>query len=446
MTFSELGLHDRVLRAIQDEGYNTPTPIQEQAIPHLMQGKDLFGCAQTGTGKTAAFALPILHNITSNESRRGPRVLVLAPTRELAVQIAESFSAYGKYVRFRQVVVFGGVSHRPQADAIRRGVDVVVATPGRLLDLIEQRLLHLDRVETLVLDEADRMLDMGFIAPIRQIVSMIPKQRQTLLFSATVPTEIRELANTLLNEPVHVAVTPVSSAVEKVEQRVYVIDRTKKRELLNHLVSNELDGSVLVFTRTKRGADRVVKDLAAHGVRAEALHGDKSQDARQRALGNFKTRRTRILVATDIAARGIDIDELPYVVNYDMPETPETYVHRIGRTGRAGATGVAITLCCPDERNDMRGIERVTKARIEPVNDHPFAQAGQGFFATDHTQPRPAGNQRPQGQGRPQGHGRPSGYGRPSGSGSSRPYAKGGAQRRFSGPGRPSGSAGSSPR
>ncbi|MBU3742041.1 MAG: DEAD/DEAH box helicase [Candidatus Kapabacteria bacterium] len=410
MTFADLGLHDRLLRAITDEGYTVPTPIQQEAIPLLLKGHDLFGCAQTGTGKTAAFALPILDGITRSEQRRGPRALILAPTRELAVQIAESFSAYGKYVRFRHVTVFGGVSHRPQADAIRRGVDVVVATPGRLIDLLDQRLLHLDRVETLVLDEADRMLDMGFIAPIRQIVGLLPSKRQTLLFSATIPDEIRELAASLLHEPKHVTVTPVSSAVETVDHQVYYVGRTHKKDLLHHLLANELHGSVLIFSRTKRGADRIVKDLAKVSIRAEALHGDKSQEARQRALGNFKTRRTRILVATDIAARGIDIDELSYVINFDMPDTPETYVHRIGRTGRAGATGVAITLVSPDERNDMRGIERVTRIRANVIADHPYGVSEDEWRSVEPA-PRPQQRQqRPSSSGpKPPRRPRPSG-------------------------------------
>lgn len=372
MTFPEMPLCDRIQKAIKAEGYDTPTPIQEQAIPVVLSGRDVFGCAQTGTGKTAAFALPILHRLEESASK-GPRVLVLAPTRELAVQISESFATYGRYVKFRQVLVYGGVSMRPQIDAVRRGVDIIVATPGRLLDLIQQRVVRLDKVETLVLDEADRMLDMGFIEPIRQIVSMIPESRQTLFFSATLPREIKDLANTILNNPVHIAVSPVSSAVETVDQQLYVVGRDQKRGLLAHLLEEKFEGSVLVFTRTKRGADRVAKDLDGTGVRAESLHGDKTQMARQRALNNFKQRRTRVLVATDIASRGIDIDHLPFVVNYDVPETPETYVHRIGRTGRAGLTGTAVTLCSPDEQNDIRAIERLIRRTITRVKDHPFA-------------------------------------------------------------------------
>ncbi len=392
MKFSDLQLCEQLQRAVRELGYDTPTPIQQQAIPPILSGSDIFGCAQTGTGKTAAFALPIL-DVLADGFRKGPRVLVLAPTRELAVQISESFAAYGKYVKFKQVVVFGGVSQRPQVDAIRRGVDVIIATPGRLLDLIEQRLVFLDRIETLVLDEADRMLDMGFIIPIRQIVKLIPEDRQTLFFSATVPPDIRDLANSMLTDPVSVAVAPVSSTTEMVEQRLYMVKRSDKRELLNHLLTEDLEGSVLVFTRTKRGADRVVKDLKAAGIRADALHGDKSQEARQRALRAFKSRQTRVLVATDIASRGIDISELPYVVNYDVPETPETYVHRIGRTGRAGMTGIAITLADREEASDIRAIEKLTKNPIPRIAEHPFASQ-EAEFDTRPVQPAARRGQR----------------------------------------------------
>lgn len=374
MTFAQLHLHERVLAAVQAEGYDTPTPIQQQAIPVVLDGKDIFGCAQTGTGKTAAFALPILHRLAET-IEKGPRVLVLAPTRELAVQIGDSFRTYGRNVRFRQVLVYGGVSMRPQIDALRRGVDVIIATPGRLLDLMEQRAVRLDRIETLVLDEADRMLDMGFIQPIRQIIAEMPEQRQTLFFSATIPDEIKKLASGILTNPVNVSVTPVSSATETVEQMLYVVRKDNKRALLTHLLNEDLEGSVLIFTRTKRNADRVAKDLAAEGIRAESLHGDKSQMARQRALDNFKNRRTRVLVATDIAARGIDIDTLPYVINYDVPDTAETYVHRIGRTGRAGSTGIALTLCTPDEQHEMRSIERHIRRQITRVQHHEFSSS-----------------------------------------------------------------------
>jgi len=378
MNFSDLQLCEQLQRSVRELGYTTPTPIQLQAIPPILEGRDIFGCAQTGTGKTAAFALPIL-DVLADGFRKGPRALILAPTRELAVQISESFTAYGKYMKFKQVVIFGGVSQRPQVEAVRRGVDVIIATPGRLLDLIEQRVVFLDRVETLVLDEADRMLDMGFIHPIRQIVKLIPEDHQTLFFSATVPSDIRSLADSMLTNPVSVSVTPVSSTTESVEQRLYMVHRNDKRDLLTHLLNEELEGSVLVFTRTKRGADRVVKDLKAAGIRADALHGDKSQDARQRALRAFKNRQTRVLVATDIASRGIDVSELPYVVNYDVPETPETYVHRIGRTGRAGLSGIAITLADREEAGDVRAIERLTKTQIPRVAEHQFSSPDAEF-------------------------------------------------------------------
>ncbi|MEN9282077.1 MAG: hypothetical protein RL594_1012 [Bacteroidota bacterium] len=373
MTFAELQLCAPLLSAVEAAGYSTPTPIQEQAIPVVMSGRDIFGCAQTGTGKTAAFGLPILHRLHSEGPfRGGPRVLILAPTRELAVQIDESFRSYSKGLRIRSVVLLGGVSIRPQIDQIRRGVDVIIATPGRLLDVVEHRALNLKHIHTFVLDEADRMLDMGFLPSIRQIVGLIPAQRHTLFFSATLPREIRDLANSLLSNPVHIAVTPENTTTEKVDQRLYFVERDQKRALLTHLLEEKMDGSVLVFTRTKRGADRVTKDLAKAGLRAASIHGDKSQTARQKALNDFKTGRTRVLVATDIAARGIDIAQLPYVVNFDVPEAAETYVHRIGRTGRAGNSGVAVTLATPEDRDSLRDIERLIKMRIPAVRDHPF--------------------------------------------------------------------------
>lgn len=373
MTFTELQLCEPVLKNVLAAGYTQPTPIQEQAIPVVMAGRDIFGCAQTGTGKTAAFGLPILHRL-HNEGpfRGGPRVLILAPTRELAVQIDESFRTYAKGLKVRSVVLLGGVSIRPQIDQIRRGVDVVIATPGRLLDVVEHRALNLSNVHTFVLDEADRMLDMGFLPSIRQVVKLIPTQRQTLFFSATLPREIRDLANSLLNDPVHVAVAPESTTTEMVDQRLYFVERDRKRALLAHLLEEDLEGSVLVFTRTKRGADRVTKDLMKVGLKAASIHGDKSQMARQKALQDFKSGRTRVLVATDIAARGIDIAQLPYVVNFDVPEAAETYVHRIGRTGRAGRSGVAVTLATPEDRNSLRDIEKLIRMRIPAVRDHPF--------------------------------------------------------------------------
>jgi ATP-dependent RNA helicase RhlE len=373
MTFADLQLCAPLEKAVQNAGYVTPTPIQQQAIPVVMTGRDVFGIAQTGTGKTAAFGLPILHRLfNEGPVKFGPRVLILAPTRELAIQINENLMTYAKGMRIRTVVLLGGVSIRPQIDQIRRGVDIVIATPGRLLDVIEHRALRLDRVHTLVLDEADRMLDMGFMPSIKQIIKLGPEERQTLFFSATLPNEIRSLANTILTDPVNVAVTPEKPTTEQVDQRLYFVERDHKRALLAHLLKEDLEGSVLVFTRTKRGADRVVRDLEKVGMRVVSIHGDKSQTARQRALQDFKNGRMRILVATDIAARGIDISELPYVVNYDVPESPETYVHRIGRTGRAGNIGVALTLATPEDRLQLRDIEKLIKMRIPAVRDHPF--------------------------------------------------------------------------
>lgn len=373
MTFADLKLCAPLEKAVHNAGYITPTPIQEQAIPVVMTGQDVFGIAQTGTGKTAAFSLPILHRLfNEGPVKFGPRVLILAPTRELAIQINENIMTYAKGMRIRTVVLLGGVSIRPQIDNIRRGVDIVIATPGRLLDVIEHRALRLDKVHTLVLDEADRMLDMGFMPSIKQIMKLVPEQRQTLFFSATLPNEIRSLANTILTNPVNVSVTPEKPTTEKVDQRLYFVERDHKRALLAHLLKEDLEGSVLVFTRTKRGADRVARDLEKVGMRVAAIHGDKSQMARQRALQDFKNGRMRVLVATDIAARGIDISSLPYVVNYDVPESPETYVHRIGRTGRAGNIGVALTLATPEDRSQLRDIEKLIKMRIPAVRDHPF--------------------------------------------------------------------------
>lgn len=373
MTFADLKLCAPLEKAVHNAGYVTPTPIQEQAIPVVMTGQDVFGIAQTGTGKTAAFSLPILHRLfNEGPVKFGPRVLILAPTRELAIQINENIMTYAKGMRIRTVVLLGGVSIRPQIDNIRRGVDIVIATPGRLLDVIEHRALRLDKVHTLVLDEADRMLDMGFMPSIKQIIKLVPEQRQTLFFSATLPNEIRSLAHTILTNPVNVSVTPEKPTTEKVDQRLYFVERDHKRALLAHLLKEDLEGSVLVFTRTKRGADRVARDLEKVGMRVAAIHGDKSQMARQRALQDFKNGRMRVLVATDIAARGIDISSLPYVVNYDVPESPETYVHRIGRTGRAGNVGVALTLATPEDRSQLRDIEKLIKMRIPAVRDHPF--------------------------------------------------------------------------
>jgi ATP-dependent RNA helicase RhlE len=379
MTFSELALIVPLKRALAEEGYHTPTPIQAQCIPHLQAGRDLLGCAQTGTGKTAAFALPILERLAARPraaGRVGPRALVLAPTRELALQIADSFGAYGRHLRVSRAAVFGGVGQGPQVDAIRRGVDVLVATPGRLIDLMDQGHLRFEALEVLVLDEADRMLDMGFIQPIRRILKALPARRQNLLFSATMPPEIASLAEGLLRDPVKIAVAPVASTVEKVAQWVLFVDKNSKRALLSEVLRDPAMTRVLVFTRTKHGANRVVEHLDRRGVGAQAIHGNKSQSARQKALDAFKSGRARVLVATDIAARGIDVDGVSHVVNFDLPNEPESYVHRIGRTARAGASGVALSFCDGEERAYLRDIERLTQTRLKVVEKHPFSDRG----------------------------------------------------------------------
>lgn len=366
--FSELGLAAPILKALAGEGYTTPTPIQGKAIPAVLAGSDLLGIAQTGTGKTAAFALPILHRLASSRrpaARKSCRVLVLTPTRELASQIADSFKTYGRHLRLTVAVVFGGVGHRPQIQALATGVDILIATPGRLLDHIAARAIDLKGTEVLVLDEADRMLDMGFVKPIRQIVSHLPAERQTLLFSATMPQEIAGLAGAFLRDPVKVAVTPVASTAERVSQRVIHVESQKKRALLAELLSDPGMSRTLVFTRTKRGADRVARHLEDAGIRVAAIHGNKSQKQRELALDAFRKARISVLVATDIAARGIDVDGVSHVVNYELPDVPEDYVHRIGRTARAGASGRAISLCDVAERSLLRSIERLTRQSID---------------------------------------------------------------------------------
>ena len=370
-----------VLKALSTEGYTTPTPIQQQAIPVILEQKDLLGCAQTGTGKTAAFAIPLLQLMhqqqsVSKESRRTIKALILTPTRELAIQIEESFKAYGRYLDLKHLVIFGGVSQFNQVNTLRRGVDILVATPGRLLDLMNQNHISLRDIKFFVLDEADRMLDMGFVHDVKRIITKLPAQRQTLFFSATMPPEIQQLANGLLKNPVKVAVTPVSSTVEIIDQSLYFVEKQNKPGLLTHLLSDESIKTVLVFTRTKHGADKIAKGLSRAGISAEAIHGNKSQNARQAALHNFKTRRTRVLVATDIAARGIDIDELTHVINYDLPNVPETYVHRIGRTGRAGASGIAISFCDQEERSELKDIQKLIGKTIPVVKAHPFEMTG----------------------------------------------------------------------
>ncbi len=377
--FSDLGLSQPILRAIADAGYDSPTPIQQKAIPHVLAGRDLLGCAQTGTGKTAAFALPIIDNLTragvgkaERGARRKVRVLVLSPTRELASQIGESFTLYGRHSGLTCAVIFGGVNQNRQIDALSRGVDILVATPGRLLDLMGQNLLTLADVSVFVLDEADRMLDMGFVHDVKRIAAQVPKQRQTLLFSATMPDSIRALANSLLHQPVEVAVTPVSSTAQTVDQVIYFVEKAEKRQLLSWLLEDERIDRALVFTRTKHGANRVVEFLEKRGIHAAAIHGNKSQNARERALEGFKQGRLRALVATDIAARGIDIDQLGFVINFDLPNIPEAYVHRIGRTGRAGAAGRAMSFCEQEERPYLADIERLIRMPLAAVTKHPY--------------------------------------------------------------------------
>jgi ATP-dependent RNA helicase RhlE len=375
--FEDLGLGTLLLRALRDSGYDRPTPIQVGAIPHVLAGKDLLGCAQTGTGKTAAFALPMIERLMRTPRAPGTgdrsiRALVLSPTRELASQIGQSFQKYGAQTRLRVGTIFGGVNQRGQEQMLSRGIDVLVATPGRLLDLVSQRLVPLSRIEILVLDEADRMLDMGFLPDVRRILAVLPRQRQTLFFSATMPEPIEQLANTILSEPVRIAVTPVAATADKVTQSIYFVDRGQKDALLQHVLA---DGSIqraLVFTRTKRGANQVALRLSKASIRAEAIHGNKSQAARERALAQFKNGSIRVLVATDIAARGIDVSSISHVVNYELPEVPETYVHRIGRTARAGASGAALSFCDATERAHLRGIERLIRMQVPVVAEHPF--------------------------------------------------------------------------
>ena len=395
LSFSDLGLVEPIRRALSAEQYDIPTPIQAQAIPVILAGKDLLGIAQTGTGKTAAFALPVLQQLSSvraSPGRRAARALVLAPTRELAMQIADGFRIYGRYLGLRQAVIFGGVGQWPQVDALARGVDILIATPGRLLDLMGQGHLRLDAVKHLVLDEADRMLDMGFVRDVRRIVAALPRHRQSLFFSATMPGDVARLAREILIEPARVEVTPSATTVDQVEQRVYFVDAANKRSLLAEMLKNPVLSRVIVFSRTKHGADRVAEHLGRAGVAAEAIHSNKSQGARQRALERFKNGDARVLVATDIAARGIDVDSVTHVVNFDLPNVPESYVHRIGRTARAGATGVALSFCDPSERAYLRDIERLTKRPLTVVDGRAFATARPSAAngATAPSQPRAA--------------------------------------------------------
>ncbi len=376
MSFEKLNLIKPLLTALTSEGYTIPTPIQVQAIPVILERKDMIGCAQTGTGKTAAFAIPILQLLSaekhSRHQRRIIKSLILTPTRELAVQIGESFDAYGRHTGLKKAVVFGGVSQRAQTMKLREGVDILIATPGRLLDLINQKFISLDTIKIFVLDEADRMLDMGFISDVKKIIEKLPEKRQSLLFSATMPTEIIKLANTILTHPVMIEVSPEQKTVESVKQGVYFVQKSDKKKLLLHILKSEKIPSAIVFTRTKRGADVITRLLNDAKIQTDSIHGNKSQQARQRALSNFKSNKTRVLVATDIAARGIDIDRLSHVFNYDIPEYAEAYVHRIGRTARAGLEGTALSFCDPEEISYLSSINRLIKQPISVVDDHPF--------------------------------------------------------------------------
>jgi ATP-dependent RNA helicase RhlE len=382
MTFKELNLIEPILKALETEGYTNPTPIQAQSIPITLQKRDLLGCAQTGTGKTAAFAIPILQLLHADQAnQKGGKVirsLILTPTRELAIQIGESFTAYGRHTGLKHAVVFGGVAQGPQTTALRNGIDILIATPGRLLDLMNQGFVHLQHIQIFVLDEADRMLDMGFINDVKRVIAKLPTKRQTLFFSATMPPEIQKLSSSILTNPAKVEVTPISSTAEKVQQGIYYVEKTNKRALLIHLLEHGGIKSALVFTRTKHGADKVMKDLVRAGIKAQAIHGNKSQSQRQGALNNFKNGQTRVLVATDIAARGIDIEELSHVINYELPNIPETYVHRIGRTGRAGASGIALSFCDREELDYLKDINKLIGKQVPIVESHPYPMSNMG--------------------------------------------------------------------
>jgi ATP-dependent RNA helicase RhlE len=453
MNFDELKLAEPLLRAVKAEGYTTPTPIQVQAIPPALAGQDVLGCAQTGTGKTAAFALPILQRLSQGRPPppahgRPIRALILTPTRELASQIVESFQAYGRFTSLTWAVIFGGVGQNSQEQALRRGVDVLVATPGRLLDLMSQKLVSYKALEVFVLDEADRMLDMGFIHDVKRVIAALPAKRQTLFFSATMPPEIQALSKGILKDPAKVEVVPQSTTAETVEQRLYFVEREQKRHLLVHLLGDANIRRALVFTRTKHGANRVTKQLEAARISAEAIHGNKSQNARERALDSFKEGSCRVLVATDIAARGIDIDGITHVINFDLPNIPESYVHRIGRTGRAGASGTALSFCDTEERAYLKDIERTIRRHVPVVGEHPFrsGQTAPSASALGEEQDSPSrggqrsGGQRPQGGQRRQGGGQRSGESRRGGGQGQGP--RGGGQRRGGGRGRSGGQGG----
>ena len=396
MTFKELNLLEPILNALTSEGYTNPTPIQEKAIPILLAGRDIMACAQTGTGKTAAFAIPILQRLTQisrTSGNRSIRSLIVTPTRELAIQIEDSFKSYGANLPLKHAVVFGGVNQASQVNRLKNGVDILIATPGRLLDLVQQGFINLRSLEIFVLDEADRMLDMGFIHDVKKIIKIIPEKRQTLFFSATMPKEITSLANSILTNPSHVEVSPVSSTAETIQQELYFVDTDQKKELLLYLLADQKISNALVFSRTKHGADKIVRILGKNKITAAAIHGNKSQNARQNALNSFKDRKLRVLVATDIAARGIDIDDLEYVFNYDLPNIPETYVHRIGRTGRAGASGKAISFCDTEERAYLKDIQKLIGLTVPVVSEHPFPATGKvKVKAPDNRPPRPKQN------------------------------------------------------
>ena len=373
MNFTDLNLIEPIAKAIQEQGYTNPTPIQEKSIPEITKGRDFLGCAQTGTGKTAAFAIPILQNLSQNKfPNKHIKALILTPTRELAIQIEENIKAYGKYLPLKHLVIFGGVKQGNQETALKKGVDILVATPGRLLDFISQGIISLKNLEIFVLDEADRMLDMGFVHDVKRIIKLLPQKRQTLFFSATMPAEIQKLADSILNNPVKVEVTPVSSTADTIKQSVYFVEKDNKLNLLTHILKNDISDSVLVFSRTKHGADKIARKLQKDQITTEAIHGNKSQNARQNALNNFKSGKTRVLVATDIAARGIDIDELKFVINFELSDVSETYVHRIGRTGRAGAEGTSISFVDGLDLLNLKNTEKLIGKKIPVIKDHPF--------------------------------------------------------------------------
>lgn len=397
MTFNELNIAEPILRAIAEKGYTHPTPIQEKAIPVLLRGEDLLGCAQTGTGKTAAFAIPIIQQLYLDEFRvkthRKIKALVVTPTRELAIQIQENFDEYGKYTDLRNTVIFGGVKQGKQTASLRQGVDILVATPGRLLDLIGQGFITLKHIEYFVLDEADQMLDMGFVHDIKKLITLLPTKRQSLFFSATMPKSIIDLSGKILGNPERVTVKPEQATAEKVDQAVYFVTKGDKPNLLAHVILTEKAESTLVFSRTKHGADKIVRRLAKDKITAEAIHGNKSQNQRQKALGNFKDGKTKVLIATDIAARGIDVSELSLVVNYDLPNVPETYVHRIGRTGRAKASGIALSFCDVEERPYLRHIEKLINQKLPVISDHPYVDESKEEVGK---KPEPQAKKKPQ--------------------------------------------------